>query len=106
MAGLTQGLVEGGKGPLNAISQLGKQLTATGVLALGTLSTPALAVDMRPPISPPAPTTYDSNDRYEINIHPTPNMDAQAIARAVRAELSRIKSEKSVRMRSKLGDLE
>ena len=106
MQGLTQGLVEGGKGPLNAISQLGKQLTATGVLALGTLSTPALAVDMRPPISPPAPSTYDSNDHYEINIHPTPNMDAQAIARAVRAELSRIKSEKAVRMRSKLGDLE
>lgn len=106
MQGLTQGLVEGGKGPLNAISQLGKQLTATGVLALGTLSTPALAVDMRPPISPPAPSTYDSNDQYEINIHPTPNMDAQAIARAVRAELSRIKSEKAVRMRSKLGDLE
>ncbi|NLT99535.1 MAG: phage tail protein [Pseudomonas lundensis] len=106
MAGLTQGLIEGGKGPLNAISQLGKQLAATGVLALGTLSPPALAVDMRPPITPPAPTTYDSNDRYEINIHPTPNMDAQAIARAVRAELSRIKSEKAVRMRSKLGDLE
>ncbi len=106
MQGLTQGLVEGGKGPLNAISQLGKQLTATGVLALGTLSTPALAVDMRPPISPPAPSTYDSNDHYEINIHPTPNMDAQAVARAVRAELSRIKSEKAVRMRSKLGDLE
>lgn len=106
MAGLTQGLVESGKGPLNAISQLGKQLAATGVLALGTLSTPALAVDMRPPITPPAPTTYDSNDHYEINIHPTPNMDAQAIARAVRAELSRIKSEKAVRMRSKLGDLE
>ena len=106
MEGLTLGLVDGGKGPLNAISQLGKQLTATGVLALGTLSTPALAVDMRPPISPTAAPSYASNDHYEINIHPAPNMDAQAIARAVRTELSRIDNEKSARCRSKLSDLD
>ena len=106
MEGLTLGLVDGGKGPLNAISQLGKQLTATGVLALGTLSTPALAVDMRPPISPAAAPSYASNDHYEINIHPAPNMDAQAIARAVRIELSRIDNEKSARRRSKLSDLD
>ena len=106
MEGLTLGLVDGGKGPLNAISQLGKQLTATGVLALGTLSTPALAVDMRPPISPTAAPSYASNDHYEINIHPAPNMDAQAIARAVRTELSRIDNEKSARRRSKLSDLD
>lgn len=106
MEGLTLGLVDGGKGPLNAISQLGKQLTATGVLALGTLSTPALAVDMRPPISPTAAPGYASNDHYEINIHPAPNMDAQAIARAVRTELSRIDNEKSARCRSKLSDLD
>ena len=106
MEGLTLGLVKGGKGPLNAISQLSKQLTATGVLALGTLSTPALAVDMRPPISPTAAPGYASNDHYEINIHPAPNMDAQAIARAVRIELSRIDNEKSARRRSKLSDLD
>ena len=106
MEGLTLGLVDGGKGPLNAISQLGKQLTATGVLALGTLSTPALAVDMRPPISPAAAPGYASNDHYEINIHPAPNMDAQAIARAVRIELSRSDNEKSARRRSKLSDLD
>lgn len=106
MEGLTLGLVDGGKGPLNAISQLGKQLTATGVLALGTLSTPALAVDMRPPISPAAAPGYASNDHYEINIHPAPSMDAQAIARAVRTELSRIDNEKSARCRSKLSDLD
>ena len=105
MAGLTQGLVDGGKGPLNAIGQLSKQLTATGVLALGTLTaTPALAVDTRPPISPTAASTYDSHDSYEINIHPTPNMDAQAIARAVRAELGRIDNEKSAKRRSQFSD--
>ena len=104
--GLAQRLVEIGKAPLNAISQLSKQLTATGVLALGTLSTPALAVDMRPPISPTAAPTYGSNDHYEINIHPTPNMDAQAIARAVRAELSRIDNEKSAKRRSQFSDLD
>jgi len=106
MAGLNQGLVEGSKGPLNAISRLGKQLTASGALAFGTLSTPALAVDMRAPITPVAPANDASNDRYEINIHPAATTDAHAIARAVRVELSRIDSEKSARRRSQLSDLD
>ena len=33
-------------------------------------------------------------------------MDERAIARAVRAELARVSSEKSARLRSKLSDLE
>ena len=106
MAGLNQGLIEGSKDPLNAIRQIGKQLSATGLIALGTVGTPALAVDMRPPISPNAPSAYSSNDRYEINIHPTPSMDAQSIARAVCAELNRIDNEKSARRRSQLSDLD
>ncbi|MGF6091107.1 phage tail tape measure protein [Pseudomonas sp. 18173] len=106
MAGLTLGLEGGAKGPLDAITRMGKQLTAAGALALGTASMPALAIDDRPPISSMTAPAYDSHDNYEINIHPTPGMDAHAIARAVRAELTRIEREKGARTRSRLSDLE
>lgn len=95
-----------GENPLTALINFGKQFITAGTLALGTVATPAIAIDERTPIkSMPAPS-YDSHDHYEINIHPAPGDDAQAIARAVRAELARIASEKSARTRSKLSDLE
>jgi TP901 family phage tail tape measure protein len=103
-------------GVLGMLASLGKQVTAAGALALGsiaapamamgTAATPAIEIDSRAPITPPAASTYDSHDHYEINIHPTPGMDAQAVARAVRAELARIDSEKSARNRSRLSDQE
>ncbi|MNO86605.1 Phage-related minor tail protein [compost metagenome] len=106
MAGLTLGLEGGAKGPLSAITHISKRLTAAGTLALGTASMPALAIDDRPPISSMTSPAYDSHDNYEINIHPAPGMDAQAIARAVRTELTRIEREKGARTRSRLSDLE
>lgn len=105
-AGLTQGLEAGAKGPLSAITSMGKQLTAAGTLALGAVAMPTLAVDERAPIGAASSSAYDSHDNYEINIHPTAGMDAQAVARAVRAELARIHSEKGARQRSKLSDME
>lgn len=106
MEGLTQGLQAGQKGPLNAVNNLGQQLTTAGSMGLGVAAMPGLSVDTRAPISPATATTYDSHDNYEINIHPTPGMDALAIGRAVRAELARIESEKGARKRSQLSDLE
>ncbi|MDP9031566.1 MAG: phage tail tape measure protein, partial [Pseudomonadota bacterium] len=106
MAGLTQGLENGEGGPLTALSKFSKQLAAAGAMTLGTMSGTALAIDDRPPISAMSSPTYDSHDQYEINIHPSQGMDAMAIARAVRAELARIESEKNARTRSKLSDLE
>ncbi|RMT70221.1 hypothetical protein ALP29_03641 [Pseudomonas syringae pv. avii] len=123
MAGLTQGLDGGQSGPLSAVTSMAKQLTAAGTLALGATAMPlaamplpqllggtaalsSLSIDDRAPISPAPAPTYDSHDTYEINIHTKPGMDAQAISRAVRAELARIASEKSARRRSKLSDLE
>ncbi|MNT84047.1 hypothetical protein D3C72_2240100 [compost metagenome] len=79
---------------------------AAPVMAMGTAATPAIEIDNRAPVAPQAASTYDSHDHYEINIHPTPGMDAQAIARAVRAELTRIDREKSARKRSQLSDQE
>ncbi|WP_256669821.1 phage tail tape measure protein [Pseudomonas sp. BC115LW] len=103
-------------GVLATLATLGKQVTAAGamalgsiaapVMAMGTAATPAIEIDNRSPVAPPTASTYDSHDHYEINIHPTPGMDAQAIARAVRAELTRIDREKSARKRSQLSDQE
>jgi TP901 family phage tail tape measure protein len=116
MAGLTQGLLGGEKGPLDAMSRISKQLTTAGAIALGGIAVPtvamgatpgsALSIDNRAPISTPAAATYDSHDKYEINIHPALGMDPQAIARAVRSELTRIEREKSARGRSSLKDRE
>jgi len=123
MAGLTQGLLGGKDGPLGAITDMGKQLMSAGQRALGAVAGPlgaiglpqlptgaaassSVSIDNRAPISPAPAAAYDSHDTYEINIHTTPGMDERAIARAVRAELARVSSEKSARQRSKLSDLE
>ncbi|MEI7050518.1 phage tail tape measure protein [Pseudomonas koreensis] len=123
MAGLTQGLEGGQHGPLGAITDMGKQVVSAGQRALGAVTGPlgsiglpqlptgaaassSVSIDNRAPISPAPVPAYDSHDTYEINIHTTPGMDERAIARAVRAELARVSSEKSARQRSKLSDLE
>ncbi|WP_285354629.1 phage tail tape measure protein [Pseudomonas sp. lyk4-R2A-10] len=123
MAGLTQGLEGGQNGPLGAITDMGKQVVSAGQRALGAVAGPlgaiglpqlqtgaaassSVSIDNRAPISPAPATAYDSHDTYEINIHTTPGMDERAIARAVRAELARVSSEKNARQRSRLSDLE
>lgn len=123
MAGLTQGLQGGQDGPLGAITDMGKQVVSAGQRALGAVAGPlgaiglpqlptgaaassSVSIDNRAPISPAPAAAYDSHDTYEINIHTTPGMDERAIARAVRAELARVSSEKNARQRSKLSDLE
>lgn len=106
MAGLTQGLEGGQNGPLGAMTNLSKQLTTASSMTLDTASLPDLTVDHRAPISNADSAVYDSHDTYEIHIAATPGMDARTIARAVRAELARIESEKGARQRSKLSDRE
>lgn len=107
MAGLTKGLEGGQKGPLNALSSMGKQLTAAGTLALSATAMPALAVDDRPPISSsPAAATYDSHDVYQINLPASPSMDLQSLEKSLRAMLNKIENEKTARQRSKLSDRE
>lgn len=107
MAGLTQGLEGGQKGPLNALTNMSKQLTAAGTLALGATAMPAFAVDKTPPISSaPAAAVYDSHDTYEFSITAGPGTDLQSLEKTVRAMLARIENEKKARQRSKLSDLE
>lgn len=110
--GLAMGLEDGAKAPLQVVNRMGQQLTDAGTFAFkGALpqfngGTTPITMDDRAPISAAPAAKYDSHDTYEINIHTTPGMDAQAIARAVRAELARINSEKAARQRSRLTDQE
>lgn len=90
---------------LPTIVKFGKQL-AIGGLAFGWMSMPSFAIDDRAPLSPTPTPAFDSHDTYEINIHTTPGMDALAVGRAVRAELTRVQYEKDARQRSRLADLE
>lgn len=107
MAGLTQGLEGGQKGPLGALTTMGKQMTAAGTLALEATAMPAFAVDTKPPISaaPPA-VVYDSHDTYEFNFPVGPGTDMQSLEKTLRALIARIENEKKARQRSKLSDLE
>lgn len=107
MAGLTQGLEGGQKGPLAALTSMSKQLTAAGTLALGAAAMPAIAVDNTPPISSaPAAAVYDSHDTYQFTITAGPGTDLQSLEKSIRAMLARIENEKKARQRSKLSDLE
>lgn len=107
MAGLTQGLEGGQKGPLNALTSLTKQLTEASTLAVSATTLPALAVDDRPPISSSATAAvYDSHDTYEFTLTAAPGMDLQSMEKSLRAMLIRIENEKKARQRSRLSDLE
>ncbi|TKK40463.1 phage tail tape measure protein [Pseudomonas fluorescens] len=107
MAGLTQGLEDGQKGPLTALTSMTKQLTAASTLALGATAMPAFAVDTTPPISSAPPSVLqDSHDTYEFNITAGPGTDLQSLEKTVRALMARIENEKKARQRSKLSDLE
>ncbi|WP_065760977.1 phage tail tape measure protein [Pseudomonas defluvii] len=117
--GLAQGLDAGAKAPLDAVARMGQQLTQAGAFDLKAAmpqlagvqplvadATSGITTDNRPPIAAAAPAVNDSHDIININIHPSPGMDPQAIARAVGAELDRREREKSARQRSRLTDLE
>lgn len=106
MAGLTQGLEVGARGPLNAVNQLSQRITEAGTFALGEAAIPTLTIDERAPISSRGSTVYDSHDTYEINFPAAPGMDLQAVEKTLRAMLTRIDNEKAARRRSKLSDLE
>ncbi|QEU31477.1 phage tail tape measure protein [Pseudomonas luteola] len=111
MQGLAVGLAKGEDGPLSQMANTAKRLTAAGAVAVGvgTAATPAMAgitFDDRPPVSQRAAPAPVAGDTYHFTINAAPGMDAQAIAKAVRAELARAKSEQSARGRSSLRDQE
>lgn len=115
MAGLAQGLAGGEDGPLKQLAGTAKRLTQAGAVAIGIgAGTPALAsadlptIDSRPPLAARAAAAAPvaASNTYTIHIHAAAGQDANAIARAVAAELDRREQAKSARARSSLFDQE
>ncbi|WOC77646.1 phage tail tape measure protein [Stutzerimonas frequens] len=113
MAGLEQGLQSGERGPLSQLTDTAKRLTAAGAIGLSAAvgAMPAVAepvaFDTRPPLAARAasPAAAQSGPAsINITINAAPGQDANAIARAVAAELDRREREKGARARSSLFD--
>ncbi|MBO1539583.1 phage tail tape measure protein [Pseudomonas sp. OA65] len=103
MDGLVQGLTRRADDPVRAMTVLSQRLIEAGERLV---SVDSLTIDHRAPISPRPAQHIDSHDTYAIHIHAAPGMDADAVARAVRAELTRHQHEQAARRRSRLADLE
>ncbi|MBZ5876001.1 phage tail tape measure protein [Chromohalobacter israelensis] len=96
--GLNQGLDAQRNEPARRIAQIAKSVTRAGAgMALGAATLPATAampiandvpIDTRAPLQSPGGGSV-SITMGDINIHPSPGMDEQALARYVRAEVER-----------------
>ncbi|CDZ93571.1 phage tail tape measure protein [Pseudomonas saudiphocaensis] len=111
MAGLEQGLAGGESGALKQLAGTAKRLTAAGAVGLGLAGgTPAFAdmppIDSRPPLAArvSAPVVQAAPANITIHVHAAPGQDANAIARAVAAEMAKYEREKGARARSSLYD--
>lgn len=108
MAGLAQGIAGGEGGPLKQLAGTAKRLTASGAMAFAAI--PALAdqplsFDNRPPIAARNPASAQGGvASITVHIHAAPGQDANAIARAVAAELDKRERERGARARSSLFD--
>ena len=110
MAGLEQGLAGGEQGPLLQLAGTAKRLTAAGAVGL-SMATGAMAepvpFDTRAPLAARAAASAPAaagGNTYTITIQAAPGQDANAIARAVAAELDRRERDKGARARSSLYD--
>ncbi|WP_442783662.1 phage tail tape measure protein [Collimonas fungivorans] len=107
MQGLAVGLQRSQDSPLDQVSGLAKRLTQFGAgIAIGAAAMPAMAFDIRPPISPRAAGAgmVIQGDTITITVTALPGMDEQAIARAVTLALNQRDREKAARIRSSLSD--
>lgn len=86
---------------------LGVATAAATVLPMAAGAGDMPRIDSRAPISASAaPAAAGAGDTISITIHAAPGMDAQAIARAVSAELDRRQHAKSAARRSQLSDID
>jgi TP901 family phage tail tape measure protein len=105
MQGLTRGIDGGADGPIGRVDQLSRRLTraiATGAAASMTVTAAAA------PSSGSGVGTGSAAQRgaptYNITVNAAPGQDAQAIARAVAAELDRRERQAGSNVRSSLSD--
>ena len=104
MAGLEQGLVKGQQGPLDAVTNMGKQLVAAGAIGFGAAGG-AIAMDNRPPLS--ANTgggIVVQGDTIEIKINAAPGTDTDGLRQMLNQLLDERERAKAARIRSRLGD--
>lgn len=98
--GFNQGLDQKRKEPVRRVADIAKRMTQAGAgIAIGAASLPVaampglnagqgVALDTRPPIAAPASGGVQITIG-DINVHPAPGMDEQALARYVAAEVQR-----------------
>jgi len=98
MQGLAQGIQRQQGEPLRAVAGVSQRMAN---------ATSGITFDRRRPLAArSAATASAAGSHYEINIHPAPGMDPQAIARAVTAELDRRERERAAQARGTLYDQE
>jgi len=106
LQGYSAGLEQQQDEPVKTVLALGQRLrkAAAGiVLGSAVASTPVMAA-ASPAASAQHGTSAAPTIHYEIHIHAAPGQDAQAIARAVRAELDQRERQRQARQRSALAD--
>ncbi len=105
MQGLQLGLQNAAAGPLNAVTRVAGNLAAAGAVALGA-SLPALAVDNRPPLTPPraGATGCMGGDTIQIIVQAAPGMDELRLADLVAKKLEDLQRRKAAAGRSRLTD--
>lgn len=97
MAGFQQGLQRGEDGPLSEAAGFAQRLrrtTAALTLGAATVAGPAalaaeVPLDTRAPLAPQGGGGITINGGINIEVHPAPGMDEQALARLVGAEIER-----------------
>lgn len=108
MAGLTQGLAENQGGPLAAVLDVAKKVTAAGAgIALSAgAAAGGIQLDTRPPLaaSAPAASAPASTQPIQIIINPSPGMDEARLAKLVAIEVEKLQRQKDARKRSSLRD--
>ncbi len=112
MQGLSNGLQDGQRGPLDAVRATAKQLAAIGAgMAIGGgafAGVQPIKWDTRPPISQSASISQSQAAAFQpiINIYAQPGMDAEAIGRVVEQKLANLHRQQAANARSSLRDKE
>jgi hypothetical protein len=107
MEGLQLGIERAQNGPLGAVMNTARALSAVGAgLTIGGASAGELPlIDSRPPLAMAQPAAAASSQApININIYPAPGTDPEEIARMVRRELQAVQSKQAARSRSRLTD--
>ncbi|MDO8933365.1 MAG: phage tail tape measure protein, partial [Rhodocyclaceae bacterium] len=111
MQGFEQGILGGQGGPLAALMEVSKRLTAAGagvMIGGAALAGDLPRIDTRPPIthSAMAATGGSGGNTYIFQIYAAPGMDENALAQAVERKIRDIDAQRAAQRRSRLTDIE